>query len=78
MLLHAAATARPSAELVARSFGDRERVLAALQVALREGVVEFDDARLRFAYPLLASVCYEQANGVEAPLRPPGAGGCGQ
>lgn len=45
----------------ALSFGDRERVLAALEVALREGVVEFDDARLRFAHPLLASVCYEQA-----------------
>ena len=61
VLLHAAALARPTAELVALSFGDRERVLAALEVALREGVVELDDARLRFAHPLLASVCYEQA-----------------
>jgi DNA-binding CsgD family transcriptional regulator/exonuclease VII small subunit len=61
VLLHAAALARPTVELVALSFGDRERALAALEVALREGVVEFDDARLRFAHPLLASVCYEQA-----------------
>lgn len=61
VLLHVAALARPTVELVALSFGDRDRVLAALEVALREGVVEFDDARLRFAHPLLASVCYEQA-----------------
>ena len=26
-----------------------------------KGVVELDDARLRFAHPLLASICYEQA-----------------
>lgn len=61
VLLHAAALARPTVELVVLSFGDRERVLAALEAALREGVVEFDDARLRFAHPLLASVCYERA-----------------
>ena len=61
VLLHAAALARPTVELVVLSFGDRERVLAALEAALREGVIEFDDARLRFAHPLLASVCYEQA-----------------
>ena len=61
VLLHVAALARPTVELVALSFGDRDRVLAALEVALREGVIEFDDARLRFAHPLLASVCYEQA-----------------
>ena len=61
VLLHAAALARPTVELVVLSFGDRERVLAALEAALREGVVEFDDTRLRFAHPLLASVCYERA-----------------
>jgi hypothetical protein len=61
VLVHVAALARPTPELVAASYGNRDRVLASLEVALREGVVELDDARLRFAHPLLASVCYEQA-----------------
>jgi DNA-binding CsgD family transcriptional regulator len=61
VLVHVAALARPTAEVVAASCGNRDRVLAALEVALREGVVEQDDARLRFVHPLLASVCYEQA-----------------
>jgi ATP/maltotriose-dependent transcriptional regulator MalT len=60
VLLHAAALARPTVELVA-AHGDREQVLLALDVAVREGVVELDDSRLRFAHPLLASICYEQA-----------------
>ena len=29
--------------------------------AVREGVIELDDSRLRFAHPLLASICYERA-----------------
>ena len=61
VLVHVAALARPTAEVVAASCGNRDRVLAALEVALREGVVEQDDARLRFVHPLLASVCYGQA-----------------
>ena len=61
VLVPVAALARPTVELVATACGDRERVLAALEVALREGVIELDDARLRFAHPLVASVCYEQA-----------------
>ena len=60
VLVHVAALARPTAELVAASYGNRDRVLASLEVALREGVVELDDTRLRFVHPLLASVCYEQ------------------
>jgi len=61
VLVLAAALARPTVELVAATYGDGERVLAALEGALREGVIEIDDLRLRFAHPLLASVCYEQA-----------------
>ncbi len=41
--------------------GHRETVVEALDTAAREGVVELDDSRLRFAHPLLASICYEQA-----------------
>ena len=36
-------------------------MLAALDVAVREGVVELDDSLVRFAHPMLASICYEQA-----------------
>ena len=61
VVLHAAALARPTVELVAAAHGDRERVLEALDAAVREGVVELDDSRMRFAHPLLASICYEQA-----------------
>ncbi len=60
VLVYVAALARPTAELVAESYGDRDRVLASLEVARREGIIVLDDARLRFAHPLLASVCYEQ------------------
>ena len=43
MLLHAAALARPTVELVAATLGDGESVLAALEGALREGVIELDE-----------------------------------
>jgi tetratricopeptide (TPR) repeat protein len=58
VLLQVAALARPT---VAAAHGERERVRAALEAAVREGVVEVDDTRVRFAHPLLASICYEQA-----------------
>jgi len=60
VLVHVAALARPTPEQVAASYGNRDRVLASLEVALGEGVVELDDTRLRFVHPLLASVCYER------------------
>ena len=60
-LLQVAALARPTVELVAAAHGDRERVLEALEAAVHEGVIELDDSRVRFAHPLLASICYEQA-----------------
>jgi DNA-binding CsgD family transcriptional regulator len=61
VLVVAAALARPTVDLVAAIYGDEESVLAALEGAFREGVIEFDEQRIRFAHPLLASVCYEQA-----------------
>ena len=51
VLLEAAALARPTVELVAAVQGDRDRVLEALEAAVREGAVELDDSRIRFAHP---------------------------
>ena len=61
VLLQVAALARPTIPLVAAAHGDEMRVLTALEAAVREGVVEHDDERVRFVHPLLASICYEQA-----------------
>jgi DNA-binding CsgD family transcriptional regulator len=61
VLLPAAALARPTVELVSATYGDEERVVAALEAAVAEGVVELEGSRLRFTHPLLASICYEQA-----------------
>jgi hypothetical protein len=61
VLLQVAALARPTVEVVAAAHGDREQVRAALEAAVREGVVELSDSRVRFTHPLLASICYEQA-----------------
>jgi DNA-binding CsgD family transcriptional regulator len=59
--LQIAALARPTVELVAAAHGNRERVLRALEAAVRDGVVELDDSRVRFSHPLLASICYDEA-----------------
>ncbi len=61
ILLLVAALARPTVELVAATYGERERVLVALEIAAREAVIELDDSQVRFAHPLLASICYERA-----------------
>ena len=61
VLLQVAALARPTIEVVARAHGDEARVLEALEAAVLEGVVELDGSNARFAHPLLASICYEQA-----------------
>ncbi len=60
-LLLIAALARPTLELVVAAQGDRARTLEALEAAVREGVIEADDSRVRFSHPLLASICYQQA-----------------
>ena len=61
VVLFAAALARPTVQLVAAAHGDRTDVVEALDAAEREGVIALDGSSLRFAHPLLASICYEQA-----------------
>jgi predicted ATPase len=61
VLLLVAALGRPTVEALAAAHGERAEVLDALEHAARAGVVEFDSERVRFAHPLLASVCYEDA-----------------
>jgi ATP/maltotriose-dependent transcriptional regulator MalT len=61
VLLQAAALARPTVEVVAAAYGERDPVLEAFEGAEREGVIELDDSYVRFSHPLLASICYEQA-----------------
>jgi hypothetical protein len=61
VLLVVAASARPTVELLAAAQGDKDRVVHALDAAVTEGVIELDDARVRFSHPLHASVCYQQA-----------------
>ena len=61
VLLLAAALARPTVDVIAAAYGDRAPALHALEAALREGVIEVQDSSVRFAHPLFASVCYQQA-----------------
>jgi DNA-binding CsgD family transcriptional regulator len=61
VLLEVSALARPTVELVAAADGDLERVKKAISAAAAEKIVELDDSRVRFAHPLLASICYESA-----------------
>ncbi len=61
VLLLAAALARPTLGALATAHGKRQEVLDCLEGAAQAGVVELDDERVRFAHPLLASVCYEDA-----------------
>ena len=60
-LLLASALARPTVEALVAVHGERAEVLDALEQAARAGVVELDAERVRFAHPLLASTCYEDA-----------------
>jgi DNA-binding CsgD family transcriptional regulator len=61
VLLLAAALARPTVGALAAAHGERAEVLDGLEHAARVGVVELDSERVRFAHPLLASVCYDGA-----------------
>ena len=61
VLLQVSALGRPTLEVVTAAHGDGDRVHAAIEAAVHEGVVEFDGTRIRFAHPLLASICYEQS-----------------
>jgi DNA-binding CsgD family transcriptional regulator len=60
-LLPVAALTRPTVELVAAAHEHPALALDALDAAGREGLVEIEGSRVRFAHPLLASVCYDQA-----------------
>jgi hypothetical protein len=63
LLLTAAMAARPTVELLAAVHGGRrEEMLDALDVGVREGVVALDGPQVRFAHPLLALACHEQAS----------------
>jgi DNA-binding CsgD family transcriptional regulator len=63
VLLTAATAARPTVEVLAAVHGQRrEETLDALDLAVREGVIGLAGSEVRFAHPLLASVCYEQAS----------------
>mgnify|MGYP001352659067 CR=1 FL=1 len=61
VLLLAAASGRPTVDLLAAARGDRPHVLSGLEDAARAGVVDLDDQLVRFTHPLLSSVCYEAA-----------------
>jgi DNA-binding CsgD family transcriptional regulator len=61
VLLLAAASGRPTVDVLTAAHGDRLHVLSGLEQAVRAGVVELDDQRVRFAHPLLSSVCYDAA-----------------
>ena len=61
VLLLAAALGRPTVGALTAAHGDRTRVLDGLEQAATAGVVELDEDRIRFAHPMLASVCYEEA-----------------
>jgi DNA-binding CsgD family transcriptional regulator len=61
VLLKISVLARPTVELVAAAHGDVERVRDAISVGGREEILVLDDSRVRFAHPLLASICYERA-----------------
>jgi DNA-binding CsgD family transcriptional regulator len=61
VLLQVSALARPTVELVATAHGDLGRVREAISAAAEDEIVELDESRVRFAHPLLGSICYERA-----------------
>jgi DNA-binding CsgD family transcriptional regulator len=61
VLLSAAALARPTADILVAAHTGAPGVPEALERAARAGVIELEGSSIRFAHPLLASVCYEQA-----------------
>src|SRR5215207_1936984 len=61
LLLAVATSPRSTVEVLEAAFGDRTRVHEGLERATRAGVLELEGSRVRFAHPLLASVCYQSA-----------------
>jgi DNA-binding CsgD family transcriptional regulator len=62
VLLLVAAMARPTVDVLEAASGDAIGARRALEGAAAAGVVEFDSSRVRFAHPLLASVCHQSAS----------------
>jgi len=61
VLLLVAALARPTVEALVAAHREPSEALDGLEQAARAGVVELDSERVRFAHPLLATACYEDA-----------------
>ena len=62
VLLQVAALARPTVELVAAAYGERGARARGARGGCRERASSSSTtSRMRFAHPLLASICYEQA-----------------
>jgi DNA-binding CsgD family transcriptional regulator len=56
-----AVAGRPTIDLIGAVVGSVDAVGDALDVAVRERVLVLEGERVRFAHPLLASICYQQA-----------------
>jgi DNA-binding CsgD family transcriptional regulator len=61
VLLYVSALARPTIGLVAAARGAAAGVEETLAAAVAHGIIEVEEPRIRFAHPLLATVCYERA-----------------
>lgn len=61
LLLAVAASPRCTVKVLEDAFGDASRVREGLERATRAGVLELEGSCVRFAHPLLASVCYQSA-----------------
>ena len=61
VLLAAAALPQPTVAMICAGCVDRQRGFGGLQAAARAGIIEIDGSEVRFAHPLLASLCYERA-----------------
>jgi DNA-binding CsgD family transcriptional regulator len=61
VLLAAAALPQPTVALICAGCADHQAGFDGLQAAATAGIVEIDGSEVRFAHPLLASLCYERA-----------------
>jgi DNA-binding CsgD family transcriptional regulator len=65
VILLAATTVTPSAQLVAQAFGDDVRAARARRAAVRAGILGPDSATLTFTHPLLGATVYQLASPAE-------------
>jgi DNA-binding CsgD family transcriptional regulator len=61
VLLAAAALPQPTVGMICAGCADRQRGFDGLQAAAAAGIIGIDGSEVRFAHPLLASLCYERA-----------------